>query len=389
MRLGPSLGLGGGGRPDWRGALPGLRSFVTANYDQPNPHNQAAMASPPTVSVSASLPAGMAVSYAISPATQETAVPRILGGRMFAAGGNQRIYSADIGATGGNGGTNDGKECSSWRVEVEANASVVTFRVAPTTSAYRFVVDGQYVDLTGHNTVGTTGSTSEYMKLDFSSVGGKAVRRIAIEGQRTCGLVQVWVATGDTCIRPTDTPKKIAIAGDSFTFGSAATALGDNFGWVAADMLGFDHALNSGSGGTGYVAAPGGVYKLFDRLADINDTGPHDVIVVAMGVNDIGEASASITAEVTACLNRLRARNPSAQIFVVGPWDQNAPLAPVAGYADCKAAIQAGIPTGGGFTFLDPEGVAYVNSDGTHPTTAGHQTLGEWLALQIKTALAA
>jgi len=111
---------------------------------------------------------------------------------------------------------------------------------------------------------------------------------------------------------------------------------------------------------------------------------------VAMGINDIGSDSATVTAAASACLNSLRSNNPAAQIFVVGPWDKNAPAAPVTGYSACKAAILAGIPGGAGITFLDPQGVSYTKiADGTHPDTAGHATLGAWLALQIKTALKA
>lgn len=383
--LDPTQGVGAA----WQLALPALREFLAANYDGDAPHNQVVMASPPTVAVSASLPAGLAVSYAINTANQDTAALRILGGRMFNAGGNSRIYSADLGATGGNGGTNDGKECSGWRAEVTVDATKVAFRVGPTTSGYRFIVDGQYVSLTETNTVGTTGTTSEYMQLDFTSVGGRAVRRIAIEGEQTCALVQVWVPTGESCTRPADEVKRIVFAGDSFTYGTDASHLGSGYGWVAADKLGFRHSLNSGAGGTGYVATSGSSVKLADRLADINDTAPHDIIVVAMGINDIGQSAASVTAQVTAVLTSLRANNPAAQIFAVGPWDVNAPSAPVSGYSTTKAAIVAGIPSGQGITFLDPEGVAFVNTDGTHPDTAGHTILGDWLAGGINTAIAA
>jgi lysophospholipase L1-like esterase len=348
------------------------------------------MASPPTVTANGTtLPAGMVVSASISPATQGTAALRILGGTLFTAGALSRVYSATIGATGGNGGTNDGKQCAGWRADIIANAQNVSFRVGPTSAKYRFLVDGQYVDLTGTQTVATTGTTTEYIKLAFAS---KAVRRITIEGQLSGALSQVWCETGGTLTRPSDTPKRVAFAGDSITYGTAAAALGDNYAWVAADTLGFGHVLSSGAPSTGYAATNGGAnYKLSQRLADINGTGPWDAIVVAMGVNDISQGStgAAVTSEVATCLASFRASNPAAQIFVVGPWDRSAPAAPEAGYSTIKAAIQAGVPAGQGITFLDPEGVAYVNSDGTHPTTAGHATLGAWLAGAIKTALGA
>lgn len=367
-----------------------LRNFITANYNQPNPHNQSVMPSPPVVTnEGTSLPGGMAVNATITVPTQDTSGIRLLGGTLFSAGGNLRVYSAVVGATGGNGGLNDGKECAGWRADFDANAAVVVIRVQPTTAGYRFIVNGRYVSLTPSQTVGTTGTTSEYFKLDFTSVGGKALRRISIEGDRACGLNQVWVAAGDTVTRPSDTPKRLAFVGDSFTFGSAAPQLADNYAWVSADMLGIRHSLNSGSGGTGYVTTAGASVKLSDRLSDINTKGPHDIIVVAMGINDIGQNPLTITQEVKTCLNSLRINNPSAKIFVIGPWDANAPAAPVTGYSAVKTAIQNGLLAEYAVTFLDPQGIVYSKADAVHPDVPGHKTLGDWLALQIKTALGA
>jgi lysophospholipase L1-like esterase len=281
--------------------------------------------------------------------------------------------------------------CSSFRWDFVANAATVCVRVNPTTAKYRFIVDGVYVDLAGTNTNATSGS-SEYIKLDFTAVGGKASRHITVEGQLTGGPGQVWVEAGGTITRVSSAPKKIAFAGDSFTYGSAAVDFADNYAWVTADTLGFAYSLNSGNPGTGYVATGGGVnYKLFDRITDITSQGPHDVIVIAMGVNDLsqGASADSVRAEVSKCVTALRMADQKAQIFVLGGFDVNAPSAPAAGYADLNAAIQAGIPGGCGATYLDPGGIAYTHGDAVHPDTAGHATLGLWLAGQIKTALGA
>lgn len=378
------------GAEAWEAPQPALRNFVTANYNQPNPHNQAVMPSPPVITKEGStLPGGMTVSATITVANQEFSTLRMLGGTLFSAGGNLRIYSAILGASGGNGGLNDGKECAGWRVDADVNAAVVTIRVPPTTAGYRFIVDGRYVSLTPTTTIANSGTTLEYFKLDFTSVGGKAKRRITLEGDRTCGIAQFWVAAGDTIAYPSDVPKKLAFAGDSFTAGSLATQLADNYAWVTADALGFKHSLNCGSGGTGYVTTAAASVKLFDHITDITTKGPHDIIVFAMGLNDIGVAAGSVTGEVSQCLSYARAKHPTAQIFVVGPWDAAAPSAPAAAYTTCKNAIIAGIPPGLGITFLDPQGVSYAKGDAVHPTTAGHKTLGDWLALAIKNALGA
>lgn len=380
----------GGNTPLWLQLQTIVRDFVTANYNQPNPHNQTVMPSPPVITANGTtLPAGMTQNITINVANQDTATLRMLGGTMFSSGGNLRIYSAIIGATGGNGGLNDGKECAGWRADIDVNAAIVTFRVPPTTAGYRFIVDGRYVSLTPSQTIATSGSVLEYFKLDFTGVGGKALRRISIEGDRTCGLAQVWIGAGDTLARPSDIPKRIAYAGDSITSGALAPQLSDGFGWVCADMLGFKHSLNSGSGGTGYVTTAGASVKLLDRISDINSKGPHDVIAIAMGINDIGQSAATITAQVNACMNSLRQSNRGSQIFVVGPWDAAAPAAPAVGYTTTKNAIVAGIPANAGITFLDPQGIAYAKSDAIHPNTSGHKTLGDWLASSIKNALGA
>jgi len=126
-------------------------------------------------------------------------------------------------------------------------------------------------------------------------------------------------------------------------------------------------------------------------LSDANGRGPWDIIVVAMGTNDQTETGVQAAAQT--CLSSLRSNNPGAQLFVLGPWDRYAPAAVDPTYTTTKTAIQAAVTAVGGdaagVRFLDTQGVAYTDTDGLHPDTAGHKTLGDWLALQIKTALGA
>src|SRR5690606_29529595 len=115
--------------------------------------------------------------------------------------------------------------------------------------------------------------------------------------------------------------------------------------------------------------------------------GALDIVVLAMGINDIGLSG--IEAEANACLDIARTKCPAALIFVVGPWDQSAPSAPVANYAACKAAIEAAVGSRGGVWFLDPEGVEYSKADTLHGDTAGCAILGNWLNTQIRGKVAA
>jgi lysophospholipase L1-like esterase len=353
---------------------------VTGAYNQPNPHNQAAMSSPPTITALAGAQGGIATTY-----THTDPVIAYSGGYAYTANGSRQFPSTTNAASGGNiAGT--GLNGVRWRATTVVNAAKVWIQVAGSSSIpYRFIVDGQYVDTTG--TLSNQSSSPRYFLLDF---GSKAVRTVSVEGEQNLGFLGFAVGAGDACSAPSVSGKRMIVLGDSITTGTAATRLGDGFASIVGDMLGFSDVYASGLGGTGYIATNAGTrYKLGDRLGDANAHGPWDLIVVAMGVNDMGQTGAAITSEAAADFASLRAANPAAQIMVVGAWDRLAPSAPEANYATVKAAIQAAIPSGQGFTFLDPQGVAYVNSDGTHPTTAGHATLGAWLAGAIKTALGA
>jgi hypothetical protein len=108
-------------------------------------------------------------------------------------------------------------------------------------------------------------------------------------------------------------------------------------------------------------------------------------VVVEMGINDLGLSGISVAArsDLLTIRNALR----TAVIFVIGPWDTNAPSAPSANQVACRDAVMAacqGIP---GVFFLDPTGVSYTKFDTTHPDTAGHATLGAWVDTQVRAVL--
>lgn len=381
VKVGASTVQAGSGA-DWTASLPALRSFITANYNQPNPHNQTVMPSPPTVTTST---AAETATYSVVKecADQPTIDATILieGGKpAVAASVFQQPFAA-------NQNVSTTVKVAS-RISVNVNADAVAFYVVGTTLAFRFLVDDRYVSLAGTVPAATTGTGNNYIILTF---GSKAVRKVTIELQQNCSVRRIAVKPADSFLaKPAARAKRGIVLGDSITAATGATAFGDGFVTVAGDMLGTYDLWPSGVGSTGYVNTFGATrFKLSERLSDANTTGPWDIIDVAMGINDVGFPDAEITAEVSICINSLRANNPTAQIFVTGPWDAAAPGAPSAGYLACKAAIIAGIPAGAGVTFLDPQGVAYTKVDAVHPDTPGHKTLGDWKALQIKTAIGA
>lgn len=382
MKLGLALSMTGSrSNPvkPWETARASLRTYINANYNQPNPHNQAVMPSPPTITASTTQPSGLTQEKRYSNSAPEV---RYYGGANVAFSTVYRRFpTATIFSSGGNVGS--GKQAVAWRAKTRVTAAKVSVRVLGGTVPYRFIVDGRYVSLAGSLTSTTSGTN--YFQLDF---GSSATRTIMVESEQANAFDAFGAASGDTFSVISTTPKRMIVFGDSFAESTGATCKYDGAAYITGDMLGIEDLWSSGVGGTGYVNTVSGTkYKASERLADINSNGPWDIISVEMGINDIGLSTATITSEVNTCLTSIRANNPSAQIFVVGAWDKNAPAAPVANYAATKAAIIAGIPANSGIVFLDPEGVAYTKADGTHPDGPGYVTLATWRNTQMRNAI--
>lgn len=361
----------------WRGTRDTVRAFVTANYDQPNPHNQSALAVPPTITTQQTQFAGLTTELRYSTGSL---IPAYFGGGSLIATPYRRFPVAKIALTGGSAG--NGYDATSWRAGAIITAAKVAFRCSGSTLPYRMIVNGQYVDTTGTLTATTTGQ--QYIQLDF---GSSATRTILLEGEGSQGFDAIGIAPGDSAVT-IPAARRILFLGDSVTRGTGATRAGDSYAKIAADILGVQDCWTSAIGSTGYVAT-GAAYNLQQRLADGTATGPWDIIVIAMGHNDRGTAAETIANAAAFCLRQIRQYNPASQIFVIGPWDNAAPSAPAADYTAAKAAILSAIPAGSGIAFLDTTGTTYTKIDVVHPDDAGHVTVGRWAALAIKNALGA
>lgn len=386
-----ALGQGVGA---WLTTKAALKTFLAGNVSADNPHSQTAMPSPPTITVSAGTAGAPTAPYtALTQAflyNNGTLAPVALyeGGGIFTYLTNARRFPVATVISGGNVQTTE--NAVDWRASFQCNAAAVAIVVEGGASYnYRFLVDGRYVSFTPTNP--STGGR-QYCVLDF---GSKTSRLVTVEGRQNGALRGVHVAVGDTVTKPTAKTYRGIVLGDSFTAATGVTTGcdGDGFVRVLADYLGIE-LWASGSGGTGYVTDNTGAgYKLADRLAaDIGrfttiNGRPPDIVVVPMGINDIGQAG--VQAQASACLATIRALCPAALIFVLGPWDKNAPAAAVAGYSTTKAAIQAACAGLGGVWFIDAEGLEYTKSDATHPDDAGYTTIGLAENTNIRALIAA
>lgn len=389
MGMGIKLGLGltprEGGGP-WLATKSALRAYLAANDGTLNQFSQAEASPAPTIRTQSHPLSGTDADLTVaSRYTLGASVFRYEGGgdKLFST--FRRFPSDTFAASGGNLG--GGENGSSWQVRFIANSTKVAFRLLGTTLRYRCIVDGRYVVKAGTLTSVNTGT--EYIILDF---GLKATRTIVIEGEQSTGFDGVYVATGDTVSLAPQSPFRMLALGDSFTASTGAAVFGDGMFPVAAAYLALSDRWLSGVGGTGYVSKGVGsaYYSLPERVsADVTrfrNFGAPDIIFVAAGINDIGLSG--IQAAAVSVYDTIRQLAPRALVFVVGPWDTAAPSAPAASYSTTKAAIQTALAGRGGFWFLDPQGQAFTKSDGTHPNAAGHLALGQWLATQVRSAVA-
>lgn len=369
------------------------------------------MSSPPTVTANGtSIPAFCTLSYTY---TAHPEVWRLFGGTAVNAGGLRRVRSATIAASGGNLGSNNGAEGVVWRLEGIVNAAKVAFRVGPTSAKYRFIVDGQYVDTTGIQTLATTGNTEEYITLDFTSVGGKTPRLIACEGQLTGGLEGAYVnsAAADTItLSPVAGLLRGIAVGDSYVQGSGATARGDGWASYMMDCLGIRDAWLSGSGGTGWDApTDASAYRFGERTTDWLNFAP-DVLFFHGSYNDRNATAANITANALAALRATRASLPKVPIFVFGAFAGAS--GPSAGILAAEAALKAAVqgfsdrytrfipisndPTGAWISGTGYIGATtgvgnsdiYTSADAVHPPDVGHAYIGGLAADRVIAHLA-
>jgi len=373
-----------------------LRDYLATTDGADNPHSLAAMADPPTITTSTSSTLWVNT-ITLNAAGALDGVLLEGGAPAFYSVATQFLRPEQGSVNAGTAATN--RISISSRVSVTVNASAVAFYFVGTGTKARFLVDGQYVDLTGTAPPNNTGTGANWIILTFS---GKAVRTVTAELQNNSAspasgtwLRTIGLLTGDTFLSPPSRKSFRGTAlGDSVTAATGADYNGDGFVTVANDYLGCE-IWPSGSGSTGYTAtATGTKYNLKQRAAADLDlmlaTGPVDFVIVAMGLND---NNATLLADANEAFDIIRAKVPRALVFVVGRWDAYAPSADPGTGDSSYTAINASIEAAAnrpGFYFLDPSGVSYTKFGGTgvHPDNAGHTTLGLWLDSAMRAAVA-
>ena len=287
---------------------------------------------------------------------------------------------------------------------------------------YRVFADG--VEITDGATPASTNTAPHLYSLpnDGSNplvhiaLDTPALRHIRIEGESLdiggfaangsypmlfpTGLVNGSAITGPTqAIGP-----RMIVMGDSYTEGTGTS--GTLFSWetILGRTLGIWDTWCSGQGGTGYLnSGPSGGNKVPFASRYDTDIAPNnpDIIVFAGGINDNPDINSSWTpavlqAAATALYQHALSKNPSAKIYVLGPWQPSATHSypPLLGVRSALMAAAAAVPevkfldvqpffTGYGNTSSphgDGNSDIYIGADGTHPNPAGHAYIASQLA---------
>lgn len=305
-----------------------------------NPHVLGVMVTPPSVTQTSVLPLPNSNTVAsLTPAGGFTSQFYATGGTPLNTGSGFYGFGA-ITTSNPPGNLGSNVNCLCFRVKLLIDAIDPVFAVGASPNALRFIVNGQYVSLSG--TVPTT--TPSYIQLTFAS---RAKREIWIEGSSHT-LLSVSVRRNES-IQAAPVGLRATFPSDSIGIGTGATLNMDSFAAVLADCYGIYDVRLSGVGGQGVQALESsGTWNLQQRLttaanpnAFIYDLPPSDAIFLGMGTNDATFSYASNVLAYTACIQQILSQYPTTPIIVIGCPANNG--GPNEASATCDFAIAAAV----------------------------------------------
>jgi lysophospholipase L1-like esterase len=264
-------------------------------------------------------------------------------------------------------------------------------------AAIRVLVDGLLI-----STSTTSYPSNGSLYYTLVDLGSRANRHITIECAGNTFFGGINISPTDSIGKFANTNPTIQIFGDSFTEGGSSQSNVDGYAANLGRILGAC-IFSSGVGATGYIAAPTPKIKLRDRLpADLISA---DVYIIANGINDTANTDAAIIDEAGLCIDYIKTNGKAAaKIVVLSPWSPsrstrlslNSALKSLSHskgvyFIDSMGDNTDNVVTGSWLTGTGRVGTTtgvgncdlYVLSDGTHPTTEGHEFLVYKLAKAI------
>ncbi len=291
--------------------------------------------------------------------------------------------------------TGSTKSDYSYAVTFMTDANEVAIKVFGGTQVARFIIDGQYVTISGYKD--GTGGNPSYNLIDFTNAGGRKARTITMVSHPNVTFGGISIApTEEAWAPPAKDRLRVLWIGDSISSGGAnAPALADaDTPRQVGLYMGWSDVWDSSQGGVGYTAQNGGSnYTFAGTAANMVPGNAPDLVIFMGSVNDVGTASATEQANVLTALRNVRNVYASVPIIVLGIWpDARGPdAATLSTENDVKTAVAtfgdaltyyipiANDPvqawmTGTGHN-TSPTGTgnsdAYTASDGVHPSDIG------------------
>lgn len=362
------------------------------------------MASPPTITTGTTELGGLTKTYYVASGGSPLAtaanfkykggVPTITSSIYY------RFPSVTVGSGGNVSAT---QQANGWAVEFYADAVKVELFVLCSTSAKGLQIEVNDQPVSSAITALPATSGGGYILLDFTSVGGRAVRKIRVEGDQATGWRGVLVgATESVWSFDPDHDIIACSVGDSIEAQQGGTS--PNTGWqiVAGKCLGWSDVREVALGGTGWVnqGAWSSTFGDANRVADVVAARP-SVVILAASPNDT--SGATLQAAMLAGFQAYRAALPYALIVCTGLFpgasgpgtsDLNIEANMLAAFNSWADPFSFYIPIAndaeGSWIFgtghvgaINGSGNSdiYVNSaDTVHPSEAGHIYVGERFA---------
>lgn len=301
---------------------------------------------------------------------------------------------------------------SIWSLEFGTDATAFQLRFNwQTGGCYRLWVDGRRMTDLMQSLGGTTPGSTHLLTVAL----GPAQPRVIRLDFSVAPFGGIYLPPGASMWKPPTPSTRFMILGDSIPGGSSMNIGGGagTFFARAGRLLGYTDSWNEALGSTGYISA--GSTATLGTRAPI-DVIPHnpDVLLIFAGYNDSAGSQPAISSAAASLYSAVKAGLPAARIYVLGCWAPTG--SPGASLTNTDATLRAAAAAAA-LPFISPitgsvynaagtlvathgpwvtgtgrvgattgtgNADAYIGTDATHPTDAGHTYIASRVVAAIQ-----